>query len=92
MEGCSVKEWKEPTKPTAERGEEWIRTDMEKSPRSFLTRLPRSWHYYAAWALMVLMLIGFLTGAAISLIHNGRVIIQHYVEKIEYGIDNDVEK
>jgi len=84
-----MKNWDEPPKPTLERGEEWVREKPIESSRSFLTRLPRTWHYYTAWALMVLMVVGFLTGAAITLIHDGRIIIQHYVEKIEYGIDND---
>ena len=50
-------------------------------------QLPRIWHYYTAWASMVLILIGFLTGVAVTLIRDGRIIIQHYVEKIEYGLD-----
>jgi hypothetical protein len=81
-------DWTQTPKETIERGEEWIRGEDIESTTPIHTHPPRTWRYYLAWGIMFALLITFLTGTGFVILHKGQNVIQRYIEKIGYGLDN----
>lgn len=82
-------DWSQPPKETIERGEEWIRGEDMESSKPINIRPERRWTFYAAWAFMIILLVGFLSGTGLVVLKKGQNVVQKYIERIGYGLDND---
>lgn len=81
-------DWLQPPKDTIERGEEWIREEDVESSKPICIRPERRWTFYAAWGFMIVLLLAFLSGTGFVVLKKGQNVVQKYIERIGYGLDN----
>jgi hypothetical protein len=72
---------------TLERADEWVRTDDDTKPDSFAVIPKRTWSYYTAIIIALLLVIAVVSGTGAVVMTKGERLIQRYIERL-YGVDD----